>query len=55
MRYIIVEADGLIRNACEWDGGDDWSPPEGCTAIASEAGGPGDSYVQGVIVPASAE
>ena len=50
MKYIIVDADGLITNAIEWDGEAEWSPPEGCTAIASEDGGPGDSYIDGVVV-----
>jgi len=52
MKYIIVDADGLITNAVEWDGESDWSPPEGCTAIESEAGSPGDSYIDGAVVPA---
>jgi len=52
MKYIIIDADGLITNAIEWDGEAEWSPPEGCTAIASEAGGLGDSYIDGAVVPA---
>ena len=52
MKYIIIDADGLITNAIEWDGESDWSPPEGCTAIESEAGSPGDSYIDGVVIPA---
>jgi len=52
MKYIIIDADGLITNAIEWDGESDWSPPEGCTAIESEAGSPGDSYIDGAVVPA---
>ena len=52
MKYIIIDADGLITNAVEWDGVAEWSPPEGCTAIESEAGSPGDSYIKGEIVPA---
>ena len=52
MKYIIIDADGLITNAIEWDGESDWSPPEGYTAIASEAGSPGDSYIDGAVVPA---
>ena len=52
MKYIIVDADGLITNAVEWDGEAEWSPPEGCTAIESEDGSPGDSYIKGAVVPA---
>ena len=52
MKYIIVDADGLITNAVEWDGEAEWSPPEGCTAIESEDGSPGDSYIDGAVIPA---
>ena len=52
MKYIIIDADGLITNAVEWDGAVEWLPPEGCTAIESEAGSPGDSYIDGVVIPA---
>ena len=52
MKYIIIDADGLITNAVEWDGVAEWSLPEGCTAIKSEAGSPGDSYIDGAVVPA---
>ena len=52
MKYIIIDADGLITNAIEWDGEAEWSPPEGQTAIQSEDGGPGDSYIDGTVVPA---
>jgi len=52
MKYIIIDADGLITNAIEWDGEAEWSPPEGCTAIESEDGSPGDSYIDGAVVPA---
>jgi len=50
MKYIIVDTDGLITNAIEWDGEAEWSPPEGQTAIESQAGGPGDSYIDGAVV-----
>ena len=50
MKYIIIDADGLITNAVEWDGEAEWSPPEGCTAIQSEVGSPGDSYIDGAVV-----
>jgi len=52
MKYIVVDADGLITNAIEWDGEAEWSPPEGQTAIQSEDGAPGDSYIDGAVVPA---
>ena len=50
MRYIIIDADGLITNACEWDGVAEWAPPEGCTAVELESGSPGDSYIDGAVV-----
>ena len=52
MKYIILDADGLITNVIEWDGESEWSPPEGCTAIESEDGSPGDSYIDGAVIPA---
>ena len=52
MKYIIIDADGLITNAIEWDGVAEWSLPEGQTAVESEAGSPGDSYIDGAVVPA---
>lgn len=36
MRYIIIDEDGAIINAVEWDGRAQWSPPEGCTAVRSD-------------------
>jgi len=48
MKYIIIiVADGLITNTVEWDGVAEWSPPEGCTAIESDDGSIGDSYIDG--------
>lgn len=52
MKYIIIDADGLITNVIEWDGEAEWSPPEGQTAIESEAGSAGDSFIKGKLVPA---
>jgi len=52
MRYIIIDADGLITNAIEWDGVAEWAPPEGSTAIELESGSSGDSYIDGVVIPA---
>ncbi|MEN4566199.1 hypothetical protein [Pantoea agglomerans] len=31
-KYAIVK-DGLVDNIILWDGGDDWSAPEGCIAV----------------------
>ena len=54
MRYIIIDADGLITNAVEWDGVTEWAQPEGCTAVELETGSSGDSYIDGVVIPAPA-
>lgn len=54
MRYIIIDADGLITNAIEWDGVAEWAPPEGSTAVESDAGSSGDSYIDGVFTRAQA-
>jgi len=35
-RYIVIDAEGLIVNAVEWDGVSDWSPPEASTAVAND-------------------
>ena len=52
MRYIIIDADGLITNACEWDGVTEWAPPEGCTAVqVDEDGIIGGTCIDGVYAP----
>lgn len=52
MRYIIIDADGLIINACEWDGVTEWAPPEGCTAVqVDEDGIIGGTCIDGVYAP----
>lgn len=30
--YAVIQ-DGVIVNVVLWDGQNDWSPPEGCTAV----------------------
>ena len=52
MRYIIIDADGLITNAIEWDGVTEWAPPEGCTAVqVDEDGTIGGTCIDGVYAP----
>ena len=52
MRYIIVDEHGTITNACDWDGETEWSPPENCTAIKTDEGEIGGTYIAGVFEPA---
>ena len=52
MRYIIIDADGLITNAIEWDGVTEWAPPEGCTAVQiDDLGTIGGTCIDGVYAP----
>ena len=52
MRYIIIDADGLITNAIDWDGEAEWSPPEGSTAVQVDEGGEiGGTCIGGVYAP----
>jgi len=52
MRYIIIDADGLITNACEWDGVAEWAPPEGSTAVqVDDLGIIGGTCFDGVYAP----
>ena len=52
MRYIIIDADGLITNAVEWDGVTEWAPPEGYTAVqVDEDGTIGGTCIDGVYAP----
>ena len=53
MRYIVIDADGLIINAIEWDGEAEWVPPEGGTAVQSDDEGEiGGTCIGGVYEPA---
>ena len=61
MKYIFVDASGLIIKTIEWHGesapqpappGDTRNSTYTCTPIASEAGSWGDFYIDGVVVPA---
>jgi hypothetical protein len=52
MRYIIVDANDIIINACDWDEKTEWSAPEGCLAIKEDRGDIGDTYKNGAVVPA---
>jgi hypothetical protein len=35
--YAIIQ-NGIVINVVAWDGGPDWSPPEGATAVLVEEG-----------------
>ena len=32
--YAVLNAQGVCINRIVWDGVSDWSPPDGCTAVA---------------------
>jgi hypothetical protein len=52
MRYIIIDADGLITNAIEWDGVTEWAPPEASTAVQTDdLGIIGGTCIDGVYAP----
>lgn len=36
-RYAVVKS-GTVTNIIVWDGGEDWSPPDGSTAIELSQG-----------------
>jgi len=40
--YLVVNSDGLVENAIEWDGETEYDPGEGCTleAVDGKPGGP---------------
>ncbi len=44
-RYALIDAQGNVTNAMEWDGDtENWSPPEGHTAVLSEVAQRGWTY-----------
>lgn len=48
--FAIVDSNGKVTNISLWDGGSDWIPPEGCTAILVPDGSVaeiGGSYIDG--------
>ena len=47
-RYIIIDAEGLIVNAVEWDGVANWSPPEASTATLSDEYNIGGTLIDSV-------
>jgi len=47
-RYALVDASGVVENVVMWDGGEDWAPPQGFTAVQSDTAAIGSSYVNGV-------
>lgn len=52
MQYAIIDASGNVINSVMWDGGPEWQPPEGCTAVQNDAAGPGWTYVNGTFYAA---
>jgi len=46
-RFALIDGGGLVQNVILWDGCDDWSPPEGMIAIASDVAEIGGSYLDG--------
>lgn len=56
MNYAIIK-DGYVINVVIWDGGNDWSPPEGAVASAINDGDFVDTgyiYRNGAFAPPSA-
>lgn len=51
--YAVVNlATGIVENVIVWNGGDEWTPPEGCIAVPNEIGaGIGWAYSEGVFTP----
>jgi hypothetical protein len=50
-RYIIVDAEGAIVNAVEWDGISTWSPPEGSDAVEQAEYEIGGTLIDTVYTP----
>lgn len=46
-RYALVDASGVVENVVMWDGGEDWSPPQGFTAVQSDTAAIGSTYANG--------
>ena len=51
--YAVYDENGLISNIVMWDGQNEWTPPEGTTAVKiNESGaGIGWTYKDGVFTP----
>lgn len=52
--YAVIDENGIVVNAIEWDGREEWNPPEGCMVVACgdyscQIGG---SYKDSVFTPA---
>ena len=43
-RYLILDQNGKVLNAVEWDGSDRWVPPAGATMRQTDGGNPGDTW-----------
>ncbi len=55
MRHLIVGPDNSVVNVIEWDEGNAWSAPPGCTVIASDIGNIGDSFDGTTFAPPASE
>lgn len=47
MRYLIVDGNGIVINAVDWDGISEWSPPQGCQAIMNDQSNAQDIFTMG--------
>jgi hypothetical protein len=50
-RYIVVTTEGDITNAIVWDGVEEWSPPEGSTAVEQAEYEIGGTLIDDVYTP----
>lgn len=51
-RYAVIDdATQVVVNVVLWDGENDWTPPEGCTAVQSDVADIGDTYEDGEFIP----
>ena len=51
MIYAVINSEGLVINAVEWDGSVGWQPPSDCTIQPMTEGGIGWTYADGAFVP----
>jgi len=51
--YAVINIDGKITNVVLWDGGSEWNPPDGSTAIKINGSGAGIgwTYSEGFFTP----
>ncbi len=48
--YAVIDENGIVVNAIEWDGESEWTPPDGTIAVkfGDSGAGVGWKYVDGV-------